>query len=259
VRRDPHQVSNRPRRSDERLLAAADAADREDWLAVQRICDAAASAASADYAAASADYAAASADYAAASADDAAASAASADDAAYAAASAASADDAAYAAARAYFAAYAARADAAAYAARAAAYASAADYAAAAASAARAARAAARATDAAREQCARRARELLMPDAPDARALRLAVAAHIEAHPELHDQAKWGDGSDDPSCGTPCCVAGWACHLGGGAHGLSVEFAGSALLAMDGAPMPSFDAGATRKDILRDLRAGGGA
>jgi hypothetical protein len=145
--------------------------------------------------------------------------------------------------------------DAASYAARAAADAARA----AAASAARAAGYAAAAAGyaAAREQCVRRARELLLPDAPDARALRLAVAAHIEAHPELHDQRKWGDGSADPSCGTPCCVAGWACHLGGGARGLSVEFAGAALLYLDGVTLPSFGADATREDILRDLRAGG--
>jgi hypothetical protein len=183
--------------SDERLIEAAEAADREDWLAVRRLCRDAAHVASADYDADVADYAAAAAGAALLALEGARAS----------------------------------------------------DYAAA------AVRAAARAGyAAAREPCARRARELLLPDAPDARTLRLAVAAHIEAHPELHDQAEWGDGSADPSCGTPCCVAGWACHLGGGAHGLPVALAGAALLYLDGAPLPSFAADATRKDILRDLR-----
>jgi hypothetical protein len=45
-------------------------------------------------------------------------------------------------------------------------------------------------------------------DAPDPSALRIAVADQIEQHPELHNQSKWGDGSANPSCGTPCCVAG---------------------------------------------------
>jgi len=109
----------------------------------------------------------------------------------------------------------------------------------------------------AREQCARRARELLIPDAPDARILRLAVAAHIESRPELHDQGQWGNGSADPSCSTPCCVAGRSCHLGGGSRGLPVELAAMALLSTDDAPLPSFYAMAHRSDIMRALRIAG--
>ncbi len=86
-------------------------------------------------------------------------------------------------------------------------------------------------------------------------ALRAAVAAHIEAHPELHAQSQWGDGSPDPACGTACCVAGWACHLGGGTHGMSVPTAATILLWQDGAPMPSFDSVATRDEILEALRS----
>ena len=92
-------------------------------------------------------------------------------------------------------------------------------------------------------------------DAPDPRTLRAAVADKIEAHPELHDQGKWGDGSPDPSCGAPCCVAGWACHLGGGARGDQVLSTAIRLLWLDGAPMPSFDGNASREEILAALRA----
>lgn len=105
-----------------------------------------------------------------------------------------------------------------------------------------------------RAQIARRARELLLHDAPDAAALRLAVADHLEAHPDLHDQGWWGDGSADPACGTACCVAGRACHLGGGSRGLPVELAGAALLALDGAPLPDFGSTASRDGILAALR-----
>ena len=90
----------------------------------------------------------------------------------------------------------------------------------------------------------------------DRRALRLRVADHIEAHPELHNQGEWGDGSADEACGTPCCVAGWACHLGGGDRGLSVSTAATLLLHVDGLPMPRFDSEATREDILAALRSG---
>jgi hypothetical protein len=96
---------------------------------------------------------------------------------------------------------------------------------------------------------------LLGPDAPEPAAIRAQVAAHIEAHPELHNQAEWGDGKADPSCGTPCCVAGWACHLGGGDRGLGVSTAATLLLHMPGAPMPDFSAGTSREEILGALRA----
>jgi uncharacterized protein YjbI with pentapeptide repeats len=88
----------------------------------------------------------------------------------------------------------------------------------------------------------------------DARALRLRVAEHIEAHPELHDQREWGDGTAYEACNTPCCVAGWACHLGGGNRGLSIPTAATLLLHVDGLPMPDFSATATREDILKALR-----
>ena len=81
------------------------------------------------------------------------------------------------------------------------------------------------------------------------------VADQIEAWPELHDQAEWGDGSPDPSCRTPCCVAGWACHLGGGRRDYSVPNAAIRLLWVDGLPMPDFSSIATRGDILSALRA----
>jgi hypothetical protein len=91
-----------------------------------------------------------------------------------------------------------------------------------------------------------------MPDPVD---LRDKVAAHIKQHPELHNQSEWGDGSSNPSCGTPCCVAGWACHLGGGTYGLEVEQAAIRLLWVDGKPLPSFSSGATRESILEALRS----
>ena len=87
-----------------------------------------------------------------------------------------------------------------------------------------------------------------------ARELRLLVAAQIEAHPELHDQTDWGDGEADPTCQTPCCVAGWACQLGGGRRGLTVETAATLLLRGDGAAPVPFEAGATRDEILTALR-----
>jgi hypothetical protein len=92
-------------------------------------------------------------------------------------------------------------------------------------------------------------------DRPDPRALRRAVADHIEANPELHNQDVWGDGDDNPTCGTPCCAAGWACHLGGGARGLSVPTAATLLLHVDGLPLPSFEFGAKTEDIIAALRA----
>jgi hypothetical protein len=98
-------------------------------------------------------------------------------------------------------------------------------------------------------------RASLFPKAPDAATLRASVAAHIEAHPELHDQASWGDGRADPTCDTPCCVAGWACHLGGGDRGQGVATAATLLLHLDGAEMPDFDASTPREEILSALRS----
>ena len=98
-------------------------------------------------------------------------------------------------------------------------------------------------------------RDQLMPDAPTVAELRASVASHIEAHPELHDQETWGDGTANPSCDTPCCVAGWACHLGGGDRGLGVQTAATLLLWSKDLPMPDFSAGTSREDILAALRA----
>jgi hypothetical protein len=39
-----------------------------------------------------------------------------------------------------------------------------------------------------------------------------AVLAHIDAHPELHDQRAFDTRTE---CGTAHCVAGWACLLSG--------------------------------------------
>lgn len=39
------------------------------------------------------------------------------------------------------------------------------------------------------------------------------VKQQIVDHPESHDQAVW---AEKRSCGTVCCVAGWAAHLSGG-------------------------------------------
>ena len=89
---------------------------------------------------------------------------------------------------------------------------------------------------------------------PRASALRAEVADQIEAHPELHDQSTWGTG-DPAECGTPCCVAGWACRLGGGTYGQTVESAAWRLLWVDSRPMPDFDSGSTRAAILDALRA----
>jgi len=95
---------------------------------------------------------------------------------------------------------------------------------------------------------------LRRPGMPDPSELRRRVADHIAMHPELHAQEEWGDGSAEPACQTPCCVAGWACHLGGGTYGLEVPTAATILLHVDGQPMPSFDTVATRDEILRALR-----
>ncbi len=92
-------------------------------------------------------------------------------------------------------------------------------------------------------------------NAPDPAELRKLVADKIESHPELHNQREWGDGSANPECGTACCVAGWACHLGGGSRGEYVSSAAMRLLWIDGKPMPSFDISATREEILTALRA----
>ncbi len=91
------------------------------------------------------------------------------------------------------------------------------------------------------------------PGAPDPLELRRFVAEQIRDHPELHDQSDWGGESEDASCGTPCCVAGWACRLGGGARGHSVPAAAIRLLHCDGYRLPSFAPGTAREDILRDL------
>lgn len=90
---------------------------------------------------------------------------------------------------------------------------------------------------------------------PDPMTLRGLVADHIEKHPELHNQAERGDGRPDPTCGTPCCVAGWACHLGGGAYGLGVANAAICLLWVAGKPLPPFGASASREEILEALRS----
>ena len=92
---------------------------------------------------------------------------------------------------------------------------------------------------------------------PDPRCLRAAVAVQIRQHPETHDHGKWGTG--DPSdCDTPCCVAGWACRLGGGTYGLTVSTAATIMLRDDELPMPSFSLGASREDLLAALEARGG-
>ena len=45
------------------------------------------------------------------------------------------------------------------------------------------------------------------------------IADAIEKHPELYDQADWGNNDLDlepefgDECGTPCCIGGWARHL----------------------------------------------
>ncbi len=91
------------------------------------------------------------------------------------------------------------------------------------------------------------------PGSPDPLELRRRVAEQIREHPELHDQSDWGGESKDASCGTPCCVAGWACRLGGGDRGHSVPAAAIRLLHCDGYRLPSFAPDTTREDILRDL------
>ena len=89
---------------------------------------------------------------------------------------------------------------------------------------------------------------------PDADALRSQVAKKIREHPELHDQSTYG-GGDPGDCGTPCCVAGWACRLGGGTYGLSVPTAATILLWQDGKKMPSFGTHATREQVLEALES----
>jgi hypothetical protein len=108
------------------------------------------------------------------------------------------------------------------------------------------------ARDAAWDAAARRARQLLTPDAPDAATLRVLVAAHIEQHQDLHDQSTWGDG--EPGCDTAQCAAGWICSLGGGTRGLPVELAARALSHVDGAPPVRFDGSASRDEVLASLR-----
>ncbi len=88
---------------------------------------------------------------------------------------------------------------------------------------------------------------------PDPLDLRQRVAAQIQEHPELHDQREWGENTDEATCGTPCCVAGWACRLGGGARGHRISTAATLLLYCAGYRVPPFDADASREAILRDL------
>lgn len=86
----------------------------------------------------------------------------------------------------------------------------------------------------------------------DPRDLRLRVAEQIEQHPELHEQITWGD---PHNCGTPACVAGWTCRLAGVDYtDRTVASLATRLLWVDGQRMPSFDADATREEILAALR-----
>ncbi len=91
------------------------------------------------------------------------------------------------------------------------------------------------------------------PGSPDPLELRQRVADQIREHPELHDQGAWGYRGDDESCGTPCCVAGWACRLGGGPRGHRISTAATVLLHCDGYRVPSFVGSASRESIIRDL------
>ncbi len=89
--------------------------------------------------------------------------------------------------------------------------------------------------------------------APDPVELRQRVAKQIREYPELHDQETWGEDTDEATCGTPCCVAGWACRLGGGIRKQSIQTAAIRLLHCDGYRIPSFAPDTPREDILRDL------
>ena len=42
--------------------------------------------------------------------------------------------------------------------------------------------------------------------------LREVIRA-IEEHPDRYDQGSFGVGNPLSSCGTPCCIAGWATYL----------------------------------------------
>ncbi len=88
------------------------------------------------------------------------------------------------------------------------------------------------------------------PGSPDPMELRRRVAEQILEHPDLHDQRVWGQME---SCGTPCCVAGWACRFGGGTRGHLISTAATVLLHCDGYRLPSFAPDTAREDILRDL------
>ncbi len=88
------------------------------------------------------------------------------------------------------------------------------------------------------------------PGAPDPLDLRQRVADQIREYPELHDQRVWGQRE---SCGTPCCVGGWACRLGGGDRGHIIPTAATLLLHCDGYRLPSFASDTPREAILRDL------
>ncbi len=91
------------------------------------------------------------------------------------------------------------------------------------------------------------------PGSPDPVELRQRVADQIREYPELHDQQVWGGRGDDAACGTPCCVAGWACRLGGGTRGHRIPTAATLLLHCDGYRLPSFASDTPREAILRDL------
>lgn len=56
--------------------------------------------------------------------------------------------------------------------------------------------------------------------------LARAIAKQIDEHPELHSQADW---SDETSCGTAHCIAGWA-----GALTPGVELDGSDFVHREG-------------------------
>ncbi len=91
------------------------------------------------------------------------------------------------------------------------------------------------------------------PGSPDPVELRRLVAKQILEHPELHDQGDQDFCGDNESCGTPCCVAGRACRLGGGARGHFIPTAALRLLHCDGYRLPSFAGSASRESIIRDL------
>jgi hypothetical protein len=87
----------------------------------------------------------------------------------------------------------------------------------------------------------------------DRTALRVAVAAQIEQHPET-----WGQGAWHSECGTQHCVAGWTVVLAGPAGAaLEVQVGTSvaAHLLLGGRVRPDFEATAKLASILAALRA----